>query len=1576
MNKVYVKLFLFLVVVLCMVGSASALQIIPDLYGFGTETRAAYGAANDPEICIVDSLGTSSGNPDWNSAYGPNNIGVFNGTLIQCMEGLDTLNGETIDGHVVLANSGKIILFETSGTINQTGVDGETQPYTYSLDNYTTIAGQTSPNPGILLRNILIYAPATHDILIQHIRGRMAGPPSLPYGNHKSFNFVNTYNVVVDHVSAAWGGDVQMAFWYNGNPGTVLENVTLSNSIIAEPRENIGLVDEEADHGKGFMLKSPVASIYPRNVLLLSNVFMNTQYRAPELVDCEALVVNNYCYNNKLYSLRTRATEGAGNWSLVGNVIKGGPMSGAAASDWVTSTGTVNWTSPVSQHSLYTYDNKCDAGTQTSSSDWSYVRVRALNEILTDDGPNYPNVKVTGEDPVNDSPIWSTGVTYSPIEDVKDNIIENVGAYPAFRDSLDTRFIANITDDTGRSSMAQGPPDVGDWPTLDVNTTILDIPANPHVDSGNGYTNLEVWLHDLADEVEGDGESESAPTTSDFTYHKIITLNQTMVNQSIGTGTYPLLVSTTDTDLRDHCQADGDDIVFFDSDNTSLLPYEQELWNSTTGELVEWVGIEDAINVSYIVMYYNNSTIANSENATGVWDSNYIMVQHLNETPAGTTYDSTSNNNDATTAGMDSADQVTGQIDGSLNFDGVDHMVNITNDAATMGFLNTSGTIDLWFESGIQPYIYSFAFSHRDTAENNRLYLYVHNGTNDFTCGFGDSITAMSSDNNVENDGNTHHGAMTWNATHAQCYLDGDLIDSYAYSISTIDHTVVLGHFIGSYLFNGTIDEVRNSDVNRSHAYVETTYNNTAYPALFISVGTEQPEPNVAPVITLLSSPTPLYQNTTGYFNMSWGITHDSTGLNNSSITMTYLLYDVANDRYNNSLRYPSNDRAAYCSECAIDILRADNRNNSLNLESNTTIFEGGIGKWAGADENTSRFTIVPVNDTYTKIHWNGTAQDTLWPGSWYIDRTEQENATMTAHEIHKTSGVLLQHVVPGCGVGQLNQILDMYIDSYDGGIDPVKPVRIIYLNNSYDPLGAVDPVDSPYAFIVTSLNSSQWFTDDYVVHNSSYTNSIRINTSAISAAGITPTPKFYVYLDTEESSAKPFYFNKTNVATSTNVSFADTGVMWTGTGAPFTPHSYTPNVFFISRSNDSQFKTNLYAQDNNDLWGNAGIQTTNVELSNFAPTNPTINHFHVSGADDYDMNGTYHGTIQVGCGVSSDPDGGAVTHNLTLHYGNQTLVAIINNTFTDSDITHGIYSDIDFNTTTYYSDTDNYTLRLIATDDESESVTVWLPVNFSLSDTNLDNFTFTNATITPGAIREGEPFTVSVDINDSDGTIANAIVKINGGNYSMVNTVNDTWAYIFTETSIPTRYEIDNFYAQDDFGAWNNTTSSLYIDALPSTGSGASGGAATIVTPTPTPTPTDNVTVNETIEPSTNISEIVERLVSDDIIKIFKVNFGLNTQIYNESIFVGENIQRCEFVSGVIESCDVDDEFITIAISYKPDGMIYRHSDSITIYENGASQYIEVDIYVINLTNPAGLILFGIVLTGSIYYRRRKNDS
>jgi len=79
-----------------------------------------------------------------------------------------------------------------------------------------------------------------------------------------------------------------------------------------------------------------------------------------------------------------------------------------------------------------------------------------------------------------------------------DWVLNDVGAFPLSRDSLDARLVNDTRNRTG------GMINSTTFPTLAQNQRTLTLPANPNSDDdGDGYTNLEEWLHCMAAQVEG-----------------------------------------------------------------------------------------------------------------------------------------------------------------------------------------------------------------------------------------------------------------------------------------------------------------------------------------------------------------------------------------------------------------------------------------------------------------------------------------------------------------------------------------------------------------------------------------------------------------------------------------------------------------------------------------------------------------------------------------------------------------------------------------------------------------------------------------------------------------------------------------------------------------------------------------------------------------------------------------------------------------------------------------------------------------------------------------------------------------
>ena len=129
---------------------------------------------------------------------------------------------------------------------------------------------------------------------------------------------------------------------------------------------------------------------------------------------------------------------------------------------------------------------------------------------------------------------------------------------------------------------------------------------------------------------------------SSWPYRKEISIDYTKVDADLTD--FPVLISLdSDADLASKAQSDGDDIAFAD-ESGSQLNHEIEYFDDSTGQVVAWVNVPGLSSSSdtILYMYYGNAAATNQENAEGVWDSNYRMVQHLEET-SGTHEDSTSN---------------------------------------------------------------------------------------------------------------------------------------------------------------------------------------------------------------------------------------------------------------------------------------------------------------------------------------------------------------------------------------------------------------------------------------------------------------------------------------------------------------------------------------------------------------------------------------------------------------------------------------------------------------------------------------------------------------------------------------------------------------------------------------------------------------------------------------------------------------------------------------------------------------------------------------------------------------------
>jgi len=330
--------------------------------------------------------------------------------------------------------------------------------------------------------------------------------------------------------------------------------------------------------------------------------------------------------------------------------------------------------------------------------------------------------------------------------------------------------------------------------------------------------------------------------SSSWGYRKLITVNSSRVNADLTN--FPILIyEAADTDLVSHAQPDGDDIAFvLWSDNATQLNHEIELFNSTTGELVAWVNVTSLSSSvdTKIWMYYGNSTCSSQENAAGTWDSNYICVLHLNET-SGTHQDSTSSNNDGTPYGSGVIQDYTGIIDGADDFDGADANLTVGNNS----FNVNSGTVEMWCNFDTFPASgYEFAFDHHTNTGSvgNRAYIHVESG-GVWGIGLGDSVD-LGNCNSTLSSITWYYLSLTWDGSDGIGWKDGEQdspLRSYS-NLNTVGDIWIASWEGGvdSEWIDGTIDEIRISNIARNSSWLGACYNNTNDTSTFLSFGGEE----------------------------------------------------------------------------------------------------------------------------------------------------------------------------------------------------------------------------------------------------------------------------------------------------------------------------------------------------------------------------------------------------------------------------------------------------------------------------------------------------------------------------------------------------------------------------------------------------------------------------------------------------------------------------------------------------------------------------------------------------------------
>jgi hypothetical protein len=291
-----------------------------------------------------------------------------------------------------------------------------------------------------------------------------------------------------------------------------------------------------------------------------------------------------------------------------------------------------------------------------------------------------------------------------------------------------------------------------------------------------------------------------------------------------------VLISIYDSDLKSAAQSNGEDIVFADNDKNKL-PYEIELfnqsYNSTDARLIAWVKVNlTDLNDNVFWMYYNNSGASNQQNASQVW-SDFKGVYHLKE--SGVQADSSAGSHNST--GSDGTPDYlqTGKIGNAVNFDAASNEYITFGNVADFDF-SDNYTISAWFKTSQNSAYAGVMGKLSVTASPYKGYsLQVHNAKP--TLWFNGVATSGPSN---ANDNQWHFLYATRSGSNNTLYLDGGILqNNYTDSNSTANSN---SFYIGSwgntqYDFTGVIDEVTLTNMARSLAWMNVSYQNQNNPS-------------------------------------------------------------------------------------------------------------------------------------------------------------------------------------------------------------------------------------------------------------------------------------------------------------------------------------------------------------------------------------------------------------------------------------------------------------------------------------------------------------------------------------------------------------------------------------------------------------------------------------------------------------------------------------------------------------------------------------------------------------------------
>lgn len=332
-----------------------------------------------------------------------------------------------------------------------------------------------------------------------------------------------------------------------------------------------------------------------------------------------------------------------------------------------------------------------------------------------------------------------------------------------------------------------------------------------------------------------------------WSFRKKIVINNSQVTGSSDLTNFPVLIQIKDADLKRGALSSGNDILFTSANGLTKLDHEIEEYNSLTGELTAWVEVPTvgALTDTTIYIYYGNKAASSQANPTGVWDSNYQAVWHNKET-TGSRTDSTSNAYTLSDSGG-----VTSYRDiayASKYVSASTQRLSIADGSTPNLDITGNLTIESWIYLNSTATTQTIVSKDGESSQQGYMLRYNLNGRFNFLLSSDGTAQQAVNGATTATTGAWYHVVGVYNGTDMRIYVNGVLDTSavsYTSGIFNNNNATMLGARAGgvSQNLDGSVDETRISNSERSADWIQTEYNNMSSPSTFYTISGQEKGP-------------------------------------------------------------------------------------------------------------------------------------------------------------------------------------------------------------------------------------------------------------------------------------------------------------------------------------------------------------------------------------------------------------------------------------------------------------------------------------------------------------------------------------------------------------------------------------------------------------------------------------------------------------------------------------------------------------------------------------------------------------